>query len=105
VTVPGAIDAWFRLSERFGTIGFDRLFADAIRYAEDGFAIHARVARDWANYDDRLAADEGTARHCLIGGRTPMVGTRFRFPALAGTLRAIASGGAGAFYQGAIAAE
>lgn len=105
VTVPGAVDAWFRLSERFGTLGFDRLFADAIRYAEDGFAVHARVARDWANYGARLAADDGTARHCLIGDRTPMAGTRFRFPALGRTLRAIASAGAGAFYQGEIAAE
>src|SRR6185312_8750370 len=50
VTAPGAIRAWETLLERFGTLGFDRLFADAIRYAEEGFAIHPRVARDWALY-------------------------------------------------------
>ena len=105
VTVPGAVDAWSRLAERFGTMGFDRLFADAIRYAEDGFAVHARVARDWANHVDALAADAGAARHSLVDGRAPAAGTRYRFPALAQTLRSIAAGGARAFYEGAIAAE
>jgi len=105
VTVPGAVDAWERLSQRFGTLGFERLFADAIRYAEDGFAVHARVARDWGRQIAALAADEGCARHCLIGGAAPSAGTRFRFPALAQTLRRIAREGARAFYQGEIAAE
>ena len=40
VTAPGAVNAWETLLDRFGTRGFDTLFADAIRYAEHGFAIH-----------------------------------------------------------------
>src|SRR5690606_7075444 len=39
VTAPGAVDAWDRLLKRFGTLGFDRLFADAIRYAEEGYPV------------------------------------------------------------------
>jgi gamma-glutamyltranspeptidase/glutathione hydrolase len=105
ITAPGAIRAWEALLERFGTLGFDRLFADAIRYAEEGFAIHPRVARDWALYAAELAEDEGASRHCLIGGRAPAVGTRHRSPALAATLRKIATGGAKAFYEGEIARE
>lgn len=105
VTVPGAVDAWFRLAERFGTMGFDRLFADAIAHAEDGFPVHARVARDWANYRAVLAADPGGARHCLSDGQTPLAGSRFRLPALGATLRRIAAGGPAAFYEGEIAAE
>jgi gamma-glutamyltranspeptidase / glutathione hydrolase len=49
--------------------------------------------------------DEGGARHCLVGGRAPREGERFRFPALGRTLRTIVSGGAKAFYEGQIAAE
>ncbi len=105
ITVPGAIDAWVKLSDRFGSMGFDRLFADAIRYAEDGFAVHARVARDWPRYVAELAADEGGAMHCLVGGKAPEAGTRFGFPALGATLRRIAREGRSAFYEGEIAAE
>ena len=105
VTVPGAVDAWSRLSTRFGTMGFDRLFADAIHYAEEGFAVHARVARDWALHVPALRGDRGAAIHCLRDGDAPAAGTRFRFPALGATLRAIAKDGARAFYEGEIAAE
>ena len=105
MTVPGAVKAWETLLGRFGTRGFDALFADAIRYAEDGFAVHQRVAWDWPRYAADLALDEGGARHCLVDGRAPREGERFRFPALAATLRTIASGGAKAFYEGDIAAE
>ncbi len=105
VTVPGALRAWEALSVRFGTLGFDRLFADAIRYAEEGFAVHARVARDWPNYVAELAADEGGRLHYLRQGRAPRMGERMRQPALAGTLRRLAKDGAGAFYEGEIAAE
>ncbi|MCG6114695.1 MAG: gamma-glutamyltransferase family protein [Mesorhizobium sp.] len=105
VTVPGAIKAWEVLAARFGTLGFDRLFADAIRYGEDGYAVHERVGTMWAPYAEELAADEGARRHCLIDGRAPRIGERHRWPALAATLREIARGGAKAFYEGEIAAE
>lgn len=105
VTVPGAIKGWETLLQRFGSRDLDELFRPAIRYAEDGFAIHPRVARDWANLVDDLARDEGGARHWLIEGRAPQLGERFRAPALGATLRAIGKGGASAFYEGDIAAE
>lgn len=105
ITVPGAIKAWEVLAERFGSQGFAPLFADAIRYAEEGFAIHGRVARDWARVEADLAADEGAALNCLLDGRAPRQGERFRMPALGATLSAIAKGGSAAFYGGAIGAE
>lgn len=105
ITVPGAIKAWETLHGRFGKLPFDRLLADAVGYAENGFAVHARVAWDWARHVDVLAADEGGALHYLVNGAAPAVGTRHRQPALAATLRAIASQGARAFYEGEIAAE
>jgi gamma-glutamyltranspeptidase/glutathione hydrolase len=105
VTVPGAVKAWETLLEKFGTRQFDTLFADAIRYAEDGFAVHQRVAWDWAKYANELAADEGAARHYLTGGKAPRMGSRHRLPALGKSLRAIAKGGSRSFYEGEIAAE
>ena len=105
ITVPGAIKAWEALLERFGNLSFERLFADAIRYAEDGFAVHSRVASDWARVAPRLEADTGGRLHFLPGGRAPIQGERFRSPGVARTLRAIARGGAKAFYDGPIARE
>ncbi|MGI6856861.1 gamma-glutamyltransferase family protein [Mesorhizobium sp. 1B3] len=105
VTVPGAVKAWETLHARFGALPFERLFADAIRYAEEGYAIHARVAADWAGQASELAGDEGAARHYLVDGKAPALGSRHRMPALAATLRRIAREGAGAFYEGEIAAE
>ena len=61
VTVPGAINAWEMLLSRLGTLPFAALFADAIRLAEEGFAVHPRVGSDWARQVDALAADEGGA--------------------------------------------
>ena len=105
ITVPGAVKAWETLAERFGTCGFGELFADAIRYAEDGFAIHPRVARDWPRYLAELSADEGGSKHYLADGEPPAVFSRFSTPTLGRTLRAIADRGAAAFYEGEIAAE
>ena len=95
----GSRQGWETLLDRFGTRGFDALFADAIRYAEDGFAVHQRFAWDWPRFVQDLAQNEGGARHCLVDGRAPREGERFRFPALAATLRTIASGGAKAFFR------
>jgi gamma-glutamyltranspeptidase/glutathione hydrolase len=105
ITVPGAIKAWETLAQRFGTRGFGGLFADAIRYAEDGFAIHPRVASDWPHHVADLAADEGGRLHYLVDGRAPAAFSRLKLPALGKTLRRIAAEGARAFYEGAIAAE
>jgi gamma-glutamyltranspeptidase/glutathione hydrolase len=105
ITVPGAIKAWEVLVSRFGSRELGSLLAPAIRYAVEGFPVHARVAWDWGRQVDALAADEGGAMHYLVDGAAPRAGTRHRQPALAETLRAIASRGARAFYEGPIAAE
>lgn len=105
VTVPGAVDAMEKLARRFGTMGLDRLFAAAIDYAENGYAVHDRVARDWAGYAEGLDADPGAARHLLAGGKVPLAGTRYRSPGLAAALRMIAEKGSRGFYEGALAAE
>jgi gamma-glutamyltranspeptidase/glutathione hydrolase len=64
-----------------------------------------RVASDWAMMVDKLKPHAGSVKHYLVNGKSPDVGSVMRFPALAATLRAIAAGGAKAFYEGAIAAD
>ena len=103
VTVPGAVDAFCRLSERFGSWGLDRVLAPAIRYAEEGVPVAPRVAYDWAEDAEVL---QGAARdHYLIGGKPARPGQVFRAPAQAEVLRRIAREGPSAFYGGEVAAD
>src|SRR5450432_4622145 len=48
VTIPGAVSGWVALSKRFGKLPFADLFAPAIRYARDGYAVSPIVADKWA---------------------------------------------------------
>lgn len=103
VTVPGAIDAFCRLSESHGKLGLDALLAPAIHYADAGVPAGARVAFDWGSDADRL---QGCARdHYLIGGQVPQPGQIFRAPGQAEVLRRIARDGRDAFYTGEIAED
>jgi gamma-glutamyltranspeptidase/glutathione hydrolase len=103
VTVPGAIDAWQTLLAAHGTRGLDELLRPAIRYAEEGFIVHDRVALDWQRAAGKLRGTGATA--FLPGGQAPRHGDRFVNAPLAETLRAIARDGARAFYEGPIAAD
>jgi gamma-glutamyltranspeptidase/glutathione hydrolase len=103
VTVPGAIDAFCVLSERWGRKGLADCLAPAIRYADDGIPVAARVAFDWADDARRLNAD--ARRHFLPDGRAPAEGTVFRAPGQAEVLRRIAAKGRAAFYEGEVAAD
>ncbi len=104
VTVPGAVDAWVRLSERFGKLPFERLFRDAIRYAEDGFLVSPITAAAWAKGVERLKG-RCDFRHAfaLDDHRGPDPGELFRHPEQADTLRAIAETKGQAFYRGDLA--
>ena len=103
VTVPGAVAAWETLLHAHGTKGLDELLQPAIRFAEEGWPVLPRVAADWSGAVDKLRRTG--AQRFLPGGSAPAAGDLFRQPALAETLRAIAWGGARAFYEGPIAAD
>jgi gamma-glutamyltranspeptidase / glutathione hydrolase len=103
VTVPGAVDAWEAILKAHGRFGLDRALAPAIKYAEGGFPVAARVAWDWQRHVGNLKADPGASKHYLFNGGAPNEGDVIRFPVLATTLKTIAAKGARAFYEGEIA--
>jgi gamma-glutamyltranspeptidase/glutathione hydrolase len=105
VTVPGAIDAWTTLIERFGKFDMQRVLAPAIRHAEDGYVVAPRAAADWAQQTALLASSPNSKSLMLKDGRAPLAGTVHHQPRLAATMRAIARLGRAAFYEGPIAEE
>lgn len=92
-TVPGAVDGWAQLLERYGTLGFRELLEPAARLAEEGFAVTERIHSDWAQGVDVLKADPDSARVYLPGGRAPETYEVFRNPDLARAFRVLETGG------------
>ncbi len=102
VTVPGACAGWCDLIERHGRLPLDEVLAPAIRLAEEGFPVAPITAFSWARGVERQLSQASGGEELTIEGRAPRPGEIFRNPGLARTLRAVADGGAQAFYQGEI---
>ncbi|MGR3570954.1 gamma-glutamyltransferase family protein, partial [Brevirhabdus sp.] len=103
VTVPGAVDAFCRLSRDYGKLGLKTALAPAIHYAQAGVPVAPRVAFDWAAAADTLSGD--ARAHFLLNGTAPGVGQIFRAPAQAEVLRRIADEGRAGFYEGEVAED
>jgi len=103
VTMPGAVDAFCRLSADHGRMGLDRVLAPAIRYADEGVPVAPRVAFDWAGDAATLQGD--ARRFYLLDGAAPTPGQIFRAPGQAEVLRRIAAQGRDGFYAGEVAAD
>ena len=78
VNVPGAIEAWGAILKAHGSYALDRVLAPAIRYAEAGFPVSARVASDWQGLVGKLANSPGATKHYVFGGRAPFMKARSR---------------------------
>jgi len=105
VTIPGAVDAWARMTEDHGTMGLDKLLQPAICFARDGYPVHPRVAFDWLRHRETLARDATTAAIFLAQGKVPNSGDMHAQPLLADTLIEIAAQGRDGFYKGAVAQD
>lgn len=103
ITLPGAIDGFCRLSERFGRVGLDRSLAPAIRYFDEGVPIASRVSFDLKDLGDHM--NEAARRTYLKAGRPLVHGDMLRLPGQANILRRIATKGRAAFYEGEVAAD
>ncbi|QCO66718.1 gamma-glutamyltransferase [Luteimonas yindakuii] len=103
VTVPGTVDGWFALHERFGRLPMADNLAPTIRYARNGHPVHEVVAYYWDRSVPRLSKWPGFSAQFTIDGRAPRNGETWKNPHLADTLQKIADGGRDAFYKGDIA--
>jgi gamma-glutamyltranspeptidase / glutathione hydrolase len=106
VTVPGAVDGWAQLHKRFGNLPWDRLFASAIAYADQGFPVTEVIEEQWTSpiSFERLLSHPESSRVFLPGGKPPSVGELFRNPDLAAAYSSLASAGSRTFYEGELAA-
>ena len=106
INVPGTVDAWATLHDKFGKLTLADDLSGAVKYAEEGFPVTETIAFYWGR---NLKAFEGLPgawqeTYTLDGkGRAPQEGDVFKNPALAHTLRLIGEGGRDAFYKGEIA--
>jgi gamma-glutamyltranspeptidase / glutathione hydrolase len=105
VTVPGVVDAWFRLLADFGTREMQVLLRPAIRLAEEGCPVAPRVAFDFTKACAQIAGDEVAAKLFLRDGGPLGSGEPMYQPLLAATLRRIAKEGRRAFYEGPVAED
>jgi len=103
VTVPGAIDAFCRLSADHGKLGLDALLAPAIHHAEAGVPVAPRVAFDWPEAARALQGD--AIGYFTKDGAALKTGDIFRAPGQAEVLRRIAAKGRDGFYSGEVAED
>lgn len=103
VTVPGAVSAWVKMSQRFGKLDFSELFRVPIEYTEHGFHVGRRTAWHWQRAAQRFHHFQPFCDHFLKHGRAPTTGELFKRPQLADTLREIAKTNGESFYRGALA--
>ena len=103
VTVPGAVDGWQKMLDRFGTKKLSNVLAPAIQIADQGFPVTEWIAGLWHENVELLRANDAAAQTYLPSDKAPVVGQLFRNPDLANSLRQIAQGGRDAFYKGEIA--
>src|SRR3990172_3983730 len=102
VTVPGACAAWCDLVERHGRLPLAEVLGPSAELAERGFPVSPITAHFWALGAKRQLSTALGGQELTIGGRAPGSGEVFRNPGLARTLRAVAAGGASAYYRGEI---
>ena len=103
IGVPGAVSVYEAFWKRYCTMPWAELWAPAIRLAEEGLAITAYISARYADEAETLARYPHSAAQFLPKGRAPEPGERWAAPNLARTLKAVAKGGADAFYRGEIA--
>jgi gamma-glutamyltranspeptidase/glutathione hydrolase len=102
ITVPGAVDGWQKLADKFGRKKLSDDLAAAIELANGGYPVTEWVSMYWASNVDYLRGESEAARVYLVGDRAPKTGEVFQNPDLAWSLTQIAEHGRDAFYKGDI---
>jgi gamma-glutamyltranspeptidase/glutathione hydrolase len=112
VTVPGTVDGWFAIHDRFGKLPMAEVLAPTVNYARQGFPLSPVIAysleRNRLAFERRLAGSElldNIYSTWYPDGRAPVAGEMFRNPDLGNTLEAIGRDGRDAFYRGDVARD
>ena len=103
ITVPGCVDGWFELHEKFGKLKMAEVLAPAIGYARDGFPVSELIAYYWGLSVPTRSEYPFFLETFTKDGKAPVKGEVWRNEALARTLEKIAAGGRDEFYKGDIA--
>ena len=100
VSVPGAVDAWQELLEKFGKFSLDSVLLPAIDIANKGFGVSEITASMWKSSQKKLSINNDC--DFLVNNKSPKFGDKFSNPNLARILKGISENGKSYFYQGEI---
>jgi gamma-glutamyltranspeptidase/glutathione hydrolase len=103
VSVPGCVDGWFELHNKFGKISMANILSPTIKYAEDGFPVTELVSYYMKVASNNFQEYPNFKETYYLNDSTPKKGQIFKNPDLAHTLRVIAKDGRKGFYEGKIA--
>ena len=104
VSVPGAVDGWFQMHKKFGSLTMGEILEAPIDYAENGFPVTEAISKSWKRSVPYLKQQPGAFESTFsIDGEGPEKGDIFKNPDLANTFRLLAKNGRDAFYKGEIA--
>ena len=103
VTVPGAVDGWIKLHERFGSVKFKDLFTPTINYARNGFPITETIAFYLKSSSERFKSYPNFKDVWMPDNNILSKGDLFKNPQLANTLEEISKSKRKSFYEGNIA--
>lgn len=103
VSVPGCVDGWFALHEKFGKLPMVDILQPAIDYGREGFPVSEVIAYEMASNFEGLKDQPGFSQTYMPKGRPPLKGEVFQNPDLANSYEKIAKKGRDVFYKGEIA--
>ena len=103
VSVPGCVDGWFELNERFGSMKMSSILKPAIEYAENGFPVTELVSYYMELASNNFYNYPNFKETYFINGASPKKGELFKNLDLANTLKIISNEGRKGFYEGEIA--
>jgi len=103
VTVPGAVDGWVKLHEKFGNQSFASLFEPTIGYAKKGHPVTETIAYYLDRSKEIFKQYPNFPEVWMKDGETTRKGGIFKNPQLANTLEIIAEKGRAGFYEGEVA--
>ena len=103
VSVPGCVDGWFEMHEKFGSTPMHDILQPAIEYADNGFPVTELVSYYMKKASKNFDVYPNFKETYYVNGITPKKGQIFQNKDLANTLSVIAKKGRKGFYEGEIA--